>query len=103
MAWVNGYVVWVPFTPIDRDTPALELVNHRLPLWHRGNKATTEIEAVTQPHGKVYTVPDMDLGDVLIFDINCPHRTQFKGTRPRISIDLRYVKRVPYHYKGLVL
>ena len=48
------------------------------------------------------TVSDLARGDVLLFDLNCPHRTHVKPsmTKDRLSVDLRLVRQRPGTYRG---
>jgi hypothetical protein len=103
--WIRGTVVWIPFTEIDFYTPSLEISDSRWPMWHRGNQQTGYLESIKRPRGHIDTPPFMNLGDVLTFDINHPHRT-FIGewmTKPRISADLRFTRSIPYTYKGKII
>jgi hypothetical protein len=103
--WIRGFVVWLPFTPIDSQTPGLEVIDTRWPLMHFGNKKTGYLEAQRQPSGLPVAIDNMALGDALVFDINCPHRTRVvEGmTKTRFSVDLRFTKRIPPAYRGEVV
>lgn len=106
VAWVRGYVAWVPFCPIDNLTPTLEVCDSRWPMRHKGNQETGYLETFRkEPRGARHTLAGLAEGDVAVFDINCPHRTVVlpSMTKSRISIDLRFVKRVPSGYKGKVI
>jgi hypothetical protein len=103
--WIRGWVLWIPFTPINRRTPGLQIIDSRRPMWHHGNQGTGYLETNNIPRGEPITVDDMELGDVLVFDINCPHRTFItkEMTDTRFSTDLRFTKSVPLSYKGKVI
>jgi hypothetical protein len=101
---VSGYVAWVPITPIDSHTPTLQIIpNWFWPMAHQTNRETFYLESVTPPlMGKVVTIDGLTRGDILIFDLNCPHRTYVAPgmSKDRLSIDLRVVRDRPATYKG---
>jgi hypothetical protein len=103
--WTPGYVLWVPFTAINDQTPGLQIIPKRWPLLHRGSSKTGYLEALHVPFGKPIIIGNMALGDVLVFDINCPHRTYVTNTmtETRFSTDLRFTKKVPKTYLGKVI
>lgn len=103
--WIRGWVLWIPFTPINCCTPGLQIIDSRWPLLHNGNQATGYLEANRVPRGVPMVVSDMALGDVLLFDINCPHRTYITNEmcETRFSTDLRFAKKVPLTYRGKVI
>jgi hypothetical protein len=99
-----GYVAWVPITPVDADTPTLQI----MPDWsakqleQKENRETGYLESTIVPTGKITTVRDLARGDILLFDLNCPHRTHVEPgmTKDRLSVDLRLVHRRPGVYQG---
>jgi hypothetical protein len=103
--WTSGYVAWVPLTPITPSTPSLEICEWRQPLPHRGNRKTGYLESLIPPIGPVLRIENMALGDILLFDINLPHRTCITPAmnQTRFSMDLRFVKKVPKTYLGKVI
>jgi Phytanoyl-CoA dioxygenase (PhyH) len=103
---VRGYVAWVPITPIDTETPTLQLI----PGWndeieHKINRTNSYLEAVTEPSGEVVTLTDIERGDIVLFDLKCPHRTHVAPgmTKDRLSVDLRLVRERPERYVGDML
>ena len=103
--WIRGWVLWIPFTPINDRTPGLQVIDGRWPMLHSGDQVTGYLESNRVPRGVPMVVSDMALGDVLVFDINCPHRTHITNamSETRFSTDLRFTKRVPFTYKGKVI
>jgi hypothetical protein len=100
---VSGYVLWVPITPIDRETPTLQVMPYwRWPLTHLSNKDNGYLESIHRPWGPIVTLDHMERGDVALFDINCPHRSLVKPkmVKDRLSVDLRVVRTVPQSYRG---
>jgi hypothetical protein len=99
-----GYVAWVPITPIDADTPTLQIIRDwsAKQLEHNAGGKTGYLESTTVPTGEIMTVSDLARGDVLLFDLNCPHRTHVKPsmTKDRLSVDLRLVRQRPGTYRG---
>lgn len=99
---VRGYVLWVPITAIDADTPTLQVMTSwQWPLKHTG-KSNGYLESIHRPWGRSITLEQMQQGDVALFDINCPHRTLVRPgmLKERISVDLRAVRTVPQNYRG---
>jgi hypothetical protein len=106
-AWrVGGMVAWIPITAIDAQTPGLQVIPYWWwPMKHDGNPKNGYLEAVHKPYGRVVTIDRMKQGDIALFDLNCPHRTHVTPsmTKPRLSIDLRVMRRVPKSYTGRVI
>jgi hypothetical protein len=99
---VRGYVLWVPVTAIDGDTPTLQVMPSWLwPLKHYGTQYGY-LESIRKPWGRTVTLEQMQQGDVALFDINCPHRTYVRPGmhKERLSVDLRVVRTVPQGYRG---
>lgn len=105
--WIAGFVVWVPLTAIDCVTPGLQIQPNWIywPMKHAGNPANKYLEARHRPRGRILTIDRMAQGDVLAFDLRCPHRTHIVDsmTKDRLSIDLRVVRKVPKAYRGQVI
>jgi hypothetical protein len=102
---VRGYVLWVPITAIDTDTPTLQVMTSWLwPMKHTGN-SNGYLESIHRPWGRNTTLEQMQQGDVALFNINCPHRTFVRPgmLKERISVDLRVVRTVPTTYHGEVI
>jgi ectoine hydroxylase-related dioxygenase (phytanoyl-CoA dioxygenase family) len=100
---VSGYVAWVPITPIDDATPSLQLIPEwSEPLAHIVNPNNFYWESSREPTGEIMTVNGLARGDILLFDLNCPHRTYLAPgmTKDRLSIDLRLVHSRPANYTG---
>ncbi len=99
---VRGYVLWIPVTAIDKDTPTLQVMPFwRWPLKHSGRE-NGYLESIHTPWGRTVTLAPLQQGDVALFDINSPHRTLVRPgmVKERISVDLRLVRTIPPTYRG---
>lgn len=90
---------WMPLRTIDSDTPGLDLVPHKITqklamqdgLDVSYNNIGLSEELINEKVGKERWRPEMEIGDVLIFDPYCPHRTSYSENfkNERFSIDIR--------------
>jgi hypothetical protein len=102
----EGAVFWLPLTPVDQDTPGLEVVtdwpaDKFLPHGHRDNGFLEFAENVS---ASTVALNDMRDGDIGVFKLSTPHRTLITEgmNKPRISIDVRAVplSGIPKIYRG---
>ena len=72
---VHGYVLWVPITPIEGNTPTLQVMPYwRRPMKHHGRQ-NGYLKSIHKHWARTVTLKQMRHGDVAFFDINCPHKT----------------------------
>lgn len=90
---------WMPLRMIDSDTPGLDLVPCKVTKKlaeqdgldvSYNNIGLTE-DFINKEVGKIRWTPRMNVGDILIFDPYCPHRTSYSDDfkNERFSIDIR--------------
>lgn len=90
---------WMPFMKIDADTPGLDLVpfklHHIITTQDKETIANDYVnfsdELVNQKASPLRWRPQLDVGDVLIFDPYCVHRTSYDPNfkNERYSMDIR--------------
>lgn len=106
-----GLVFWVPLTPVDAETPGLEIVARPAGALypHVGtasgyNEIADNARVAKEFADSIVRVPPMAVGDILIISFNTIHRTYLAPgmTRTRYSLDVRAVplRHVPWQYRG---
>lgn len=90
---------WMPLRTIDSITPGVDLVPHKVyerlaaqdGLDVSYNNIGLSEELINEKVGNERWRPAMEVGDVLIFDPYCPHRTSYSEAfkNERFSIDVR--------------
>jgi hypothetical protein len=86
----TGMVAWVPLDDIDGSRPSLEIADDAEPMDHiEDERMFLEIPNMDF---KGQVIPNMKVGDVLLFSPYAPHRTFIapEMTNPRLSLDMRF-------------
>jgi ectoine hydroxylase-related dioxygenase (phytanoyl-CoA dioxygenase family) len=98
------YNIWLPFTPVGREQPSVEIVrgSHRrmrelpMPSPHNGTFSEEWVARYFAP--TAYVAPELEPGDALIFDHWTLHRTQILDCDQiaRTSIECRVTQQAAY-------